>query len=85
MKRLLVVLCVLLVAATAALAEIEITEQPESQTVEAGGNVTFTVGALAAVLTALTYTPAPAPFSALLLWIRPLSPEPPILTVAVLV
>ena len=45
MKRLLVVLCVLLFAATAALAEIEITEQPESQTVEAGGNVTFTVGA----------------------------------------
>ena len=45
MKRLLTALFLLLCFVPAALAEITITQQPETQTVEAGGSLTFTVKA----------------------------------------
>ena len=43
MKRLLIALFLLICLAPAALAEITIIQQPETQTVEAGGSITFTV------------------------------------------
>ncbi len=55
MKRLLIALCLMLLCTSAAIAEVAITGQPESQTVKAGEDVTFTVRASGVGRSAITW------------------------------
>ena len=55
MKRMLVLLGILLCCASVALAAVTITEQPETQTVEAGGKVSFSLKATGAGNSGITW------------------------------